>query len=132
MKPTEVRIGSSLTRTLLVSVIACLCFSAGEGLRLTPFPVSAVTRASGPQGLLSASQSRKTSPEKYGPLTVPRQTQTRKRSDTGIDGLPPQTATDLRPPHLYVLAASDEPTCFASLLFSSRARDRAPPPSLAI
>lgn len=39
-------IGTCVVRQLiLLGVIACLCFSVGEGLRLTPFPVSTLSES---------------------------------------------------------------------------------------
>src|SRR5689334_18655943 len=56
-------------------ILVALCFSVGEGLRLTPFPVSSLaqteeTNVSTPSAI-SASQ--------YGPLNVPSQNQKRSK-----------------------------------------------------
>jgi hypothetical protein len=55
-----------------MAVIACLCFSIGEGLRLTPFPVADTTQT-------ETSNDSDTSVRKYGPIDVPTRTKNRKR-----------------------------------------------------
>jgi hypothetical protein len=55
-----------------IGVVACLCFSIGEGLRLTPFPVSVVSEA---EGFKDANNSLR----RYGPLDVPARAQSRNK-----------------------------------------------------
>ncbi|HEY5883891.1 MAG TPA: hypothetical protein VIT88_04350 [Pyrinomonadaceae bacterium] len=55
-----------------LSVIACLCFSIGEGLRLTPFPVSVVSE-------VEAFDDTNNSLRRYGPLDVPARAQSRNK-----------------------------------------------------
>jgi len=55
-----------------MGVIVCLCFSIGEGLRLTPFPVADVTET-------ETSNDSDTSVRKYGPIDVPARNKNRKR-----------------------------------------------------
>ena len=52
---------------VLAVIIGSLCFSVGEGLRLTPFPVSSLTENS------------ENDRSKYGPLDVPAQPQKRSK-----------------------------------------------------
>jgi len=63
-------------------IIGALSFSAGEGLRLTPFPVSALPQLEETNGLTAGIA-------KYGPLDVPSQVQKRtKRQITDFACLP--------------------------------------------
>src|SRR5687768_17804468 len=55
-----------------LSVVACLCFSIGEGLRLTPFPVSVVSE-------IEAFDDTSNSLHRYGPLDVPARAQSRNK-----------------------------------------------------
>lgn len=111
---------------ILVVIIASLCFSVGEGLRLTPFPISAITRVEGPNVLLDAGLSHETSPHKYGPLDVPTQTQKRnKRQAIHFVCLP--TGVDRELPTFLCCSSDDEPTHVVSVLFVSRPAGRAPP-----
>ena len=55
-----------------IVVIACLCFSIGEGLRLTPFPVAVFTET-------EAFDDTENSLRRYGPLDVPARAQSRNK-----------------------------------------------------
>src|SRR5688572_3178334 len=55
-----------------LSIIACLCFSIGEGLRLTPFPVAVFAEA-------EAFNDPDNSLQRYGPLDVPARAQSRNK-----------------------------------------------------
>ena len=71
-----------ITAALSAVIISSLCFSVGEGLRLTPFPDSILANISDDVGpVLDAAGQGSVSFFKYGPLDVPAQTQKRgKRS----------------------------------------------------
>jgi hypothetical protein len=58
--------------SVIILTLAALCFSVGEGLRLTPFPVSQSVET-GTAGVLRSSVHR------YGPLDVPAQAQKRSK-----------------------------------------------------
>lgn len=67
-----------ITAALSAVIISSLCFSVGEGLRLTPFPdsiLASVNDTTGPSVEIDGQGSR--SVFKYGPLDVPTQTQKR-------------------------------------------------------
>jgi hypothetical protein len=73
-----------MTAALLAVIIGSLCFSVGEGLRLTPFPTSALTQTPDSSTGVTVKDSR-VSISKYGPLDVPAQTQKRgKRSNVEL------------------------------------------------
>ncbi|HEU4834309.1 MAG TPA: hypothetical protein VFS90_07840 [Pyrinomonadaceae bacterium] len=61
-----------LSSVVILLTLAALCFSVGEGLRLTPFPVSQSVEGD----VAGVSQS---SVHKYGPLDVPAQAQKRSK-----------------------------------------------------
>jgi hypothetical protein len=61
-----------LSPIVILLTLAALCFSVGEGLRLSPFPVSQTVESDTP----GVSQS---SVHRYGPLDVPAQTQKRSK-----------------------------------------------------
>ena len=84
---------SLITAALLAVIIGSLCFSVGEGLRLTPFPLLSQTQDAGATADLSSST--RSSLSKYGPLDVP--TQTQKRSKRSIVDLAAGLRTETKP-----------------------------------
>ena len=105
-------------------IVGSLCFSVGEGLRLTPFPVSAHVQVE--DGLSVAKEATGGSLSKYGPLDVPSQSQKRsKRHSTEF------AFQDVAETSLCVLPAwrflEDESVQFRTSLFVSRPAGRAPP-----
>jgi hypothetical protein len=113
--------------TLLVGVIACLCFSVGEGLRLRPFPVSALAESEPANPQFDATASNEISLRKYGPLDVPSRVQKRGKRQVVDYG----HATSQNSPELTVqqvlLSSVNEPASIVSLLFGSHLSGRAPP-----
>lgn len=72
---------SSLVRALSATgVIVCLCFSAGEGLRLTPLPALPLGEISSSTLQVNASLSHGTPHYLGGPLDRPAQAQVQKAS----------------------------------------------------
>jgi hypothetical protein len=78
---------------ILIAVIASLCFSVGEGLRLTPFPTSHVSRVEARNTPLTAKASDQISSHKYGPLDVPTQMQKRNKRQAAAFDVPPSSFT---------------------------------------
>lgn len=70
-----------MTAALLAVIVTSLCFSVGEGLRLTPFPVTALSQT---EDFSPAIDVRDTgvSLSKHGPLDVPTQSQKRGKRNT--------------------------------------------------
>lgn len=66
---------------LLGLIIGSLCFSVGEGLRLTPFPVSNLLQVDETNGLSVAKDGGPKS-STYGPLDVPSPLQKRSKRQT--------------------------------------------------
>lgn len=115
---------------LPIGIIAALCFSAGEGLRLTPFPADSVARINLPEGKVNTNASCETSPTKYGPIYLPKPTQARSKQKVfHIDCLPAPLAVN-HSPHFCPLLDVSDASKVASLQLISRTRDRAPPLSL--
>ena len=113
--------------TVLVGVIACLCFSVGEGLRLRPFPVSAIAESEAANTELNATASHETSLYKYGPLDVPARVQTRcKRQAVDYGNAPSQNSGELTV-HKVLLSSADTRARIVSLPLRSNLSGRAPP-----
>lgn len=106
-----------ITRIL---IIASLCFSVGEGLRLTPFPVSALTQD------LVIKASDKLSLSQYGPLDIPAQSQKRSKRHA-LDLAAPGSATPRKVITSFCFLSEYEAVATGSLLFVPRPEGRAPP-----
>jgi hypothetical protein len=88
------RVTNSFVITAAMAVIICsLCFSVGEGLRLTPFPNAVLTRVNDAGPVVDVKEQGSGSLSKYGPLDVPTQNQKRgKRNSVDLAAGPrPQT-----------------------------------------
>ena len=122
------RITSRFVRTTtLVGVIACLCFSVGEGLRLRPFPVSALAECETTNAQLNATTGYEVSLYKYGPLDVPARAQQRgKRHAVDYGNAPSQNTRELTVQQV-LLSNAAEPAGIVSLPFESHFSGRAPP-----
>jgi len=105
--------------TLLVIVVS-LCFSVGEGLRLTPFPVSNQLQQ------LSDLSVEKDGRSTYGPLDVPSQTQKRSKRQTTDFGTQPQIESS-QDVALIRHIVEDQAVQLRSSLLVSRPSGRAPP-----
>lgn len=97
---------SLITAALLVVIIGSLCFSVGEGLRLTPFPLLSQTQDAGAAADLSSST--RSSLAKYGPLDVP--TQTQKRNKRSVVDLAAGLRTETEPLFVSTICSSEYET----------------------
>lgn len=111
---------------VLIGVIASLCFSVGEGLRLSPFPISILTSADTANVLLGAEISDQILLHRYGPLDVPTQTQKRNKRQVVHFACPP-TVGAREIPHYLSLSVAHEPFDIVSVSSVSRPAGRAPP-----
>jgi hypothetical protein len=111
---------------LMALIIGSLCFSVGEGLRLTPFPVSALLQIDEPNVLSVAKDAAGSSLFKYGPLDVPSPIQKRSKRQTTDFGSQPQSQST---PIVAFISRrfEDESVDLRSFLFVSRPAGRAPP-----
>lgn len=130
LKGTELTTQSRLVRALLlIGVVASLCFSAGEGLRLTPFPVSVQAGAAAPNARLNVAAPREASLHKYGPIDKPSQAQVQKRGKRQSTDCECPPAQNTRKPSDHRLRAPGLRTSFdfTSTLHISEPAGRAPP-----
>ena len=104
-------------------IIGALCFSVGEGLRLTPFPVSQVKEY---KDLTSGNEAAGSLLAKYGPIVAPSSVQKRSKRQT-TDFVCATLAADKRVIMLMRHYAADESRPLASSRFFSRSAGRAPP-----
>lgn len=105
-------------------IIGALCFSVGEGLRLTPFPVPHTVEE--PNVLSTAEAAKSASLLKYGPLDVPSQSQ--KRGKRQAPDFAFHASAESRPPVTLTWYFFEvESTPLRSALFVSRPLGRAPP-----
>lgn len=116
---------SPLARTsLLFGVLFCLCFSAGEGLRLTPLPLEEVAASE-----LEATLARATDLNQTGPLDVPAQGQAQKRGKRQTpecEGPPASGAPEI-PLHLFRCHSDSRQLIPSARLLALRPPGRAPP-----
>jgi hypothetical protein len=124
MKAPFLTLRSRSVSTIVISLtLIALCFSVGEGLRLTPFPVNAQLN---PASVPTTSGSSHLNVQHYGPLAVPTQLQKRDKR-FAIELSSPVSAHDYE--LFRYLYASPEPHSFivASALRIAFPSDRAPP-----
>ena len=103
--------------TVMAVIVGALCFSVGEGLRLTPFPVSSSTENA---------HTEKNELSHYGPLDVPAQTQKRSKRPV-LDLACPDTAAARKPVTSFSYLFEYDPLDSGSPLLVSRSKGRAPP-----
>ena len=106
----------------LAMIVVSLCFSVGEGLRLTPFPVSHQLQIEEP----NASSVAKDVRDVYGPLNVPSQLQKRSKRQTTDFG-PQPLAQSSQAVAVIRHRVEDRSVQLRSSLFVSRPSGRAPP-----
>jgi len=112
---------------LLIGVIAGLCFSVGEGLRLTPFPASALAEAAASDDRPKVAELREAWLHEHGPLDKPSQYQKRGKRQTPDCECPPSPS--IRKPTAYLLHSScaHPSVAITSALFTVGPTDRGPP-----
>lgn len=114
-----------MTAALLAVIVGSLCFSVGEGLRLTPFPITALSQTND-SGTVENVQPAHVSKAKYGPLDVPAQSQKRGKRNT-LDlasGLPARRELAFT---FLVHTFEHEPDGLSLLSYTARPSGRAPP-----
>ncbi len=112
---------------ILIGVIACLCFSVGEGLRLTPFPTSTHTESIVLKRSVGVIIAKQNPLWIHGPLDVPARIQKRDQGQV-VDYGSPQILSN-REVALYHgrLLSSYKPIPIISSPFGSVTTGRAPP-----
>lgn len=114
-----------MTAALLAVIIGSLCFSVGEGMRLTPFPVAGLSQNQDSSTVVSVRDTH-VSLSKYGPLDVPAPTQKRgKRSTVEVASASP---AGREPVFQFVVSVFEYDANELSLLpHVARPSGRAPP-----
>lgn len=124
MKKFSRAMGSRVMSSALAAIIVgALCFSVGEGLRLTPFPVSTATQSA---DLSVNNTNEKTSRIRYGPLDVPSQNQKRSKRQL-LDLAGPVLAGTRHVAPEWSAASAYDPANAPAVLFVARPSGRAPP-----
>lgn len=115
-----------MTTALLAVIVGSLCFSVGEGMRLTPFPNPSLAPISDSSEHIDAGTLDEVSVAKYGPLDVPAQTQ--KRGKRQALDLVCESVAGTRPVVNSIVYSTayeaDKPSC---LSFITPHSGRAPP-----
>lgn len=121
-KLTRILSSPVMSSVLPAVILVALCFSVGEGLRLTPFPVSNLAQSE----RTSVSVAGEISVSQYGPLNVP--TQNQKRNKRQALDLAGPTAVGARYAAPELSAVLDfAATNSISVLSVTRPAGRAPP-----
>ncbi|HEU4934281.1 MAG TPA: hypothetical protein VFT48_19485 [Pyrinomonadaceae bacterium] len=110
---------------LLALIVGSLCFSVGEGLRLTPFPVSNLLQIEEPNGLSVANDAGDRT-RTYGPIDIPSQVQKRSKRQTTDFGSQPQVENS-QAAVFVSYPFEDESIQLRSTLFVSPPAGRGPP-----
>ena len=115
-----------ITATLVAVIIGSLCFSVGEGLRLTPFPIPTFSTSEDAGDLNDVGTIDEIAVAKYGPLDVP--TQTQKRGKRHSLDLVSDVDTGTRSFAAYIVKRSSYATDLPDpLSFVASHSGRAPP-----
>lgn len=114
-----------VSAALLAVVVGALCFSVGEGLRLTPFPVSDLTQLE-QEKAFTGKTSNEIGQSQYGPLNIPAQTQKRGKRQSIEFAVTPSLGTRTAATSFFSVSA-DEVVNVASVLSVARPAGRAPP-----
>lgn len=114
-----------MSAALLALVIGALCFSVGEGLRLTPFPVSDLAQVR-QEKAFTATTSNEIGLSQYGPLNIPAQTQKRGKRPTIEFAVIASPGTRAAVTSFFSVRA-DAVVNVASVLSVARPAGRAPP-----
>lgn len=114
---------------LVIGVVACLCFSAGEGLRLTPLPALPLAEVGASDLQTNVTISRGTLLNRTGPLCMPAQGQVQKRGQrqTLECECPPSGSAREIPFNPLRHSGDESPVVRASRLSVSQPSGRAPP-----
>ena len=114
-------------RVIVLGVLACLCLSVGEGLRLRPFPISTLATALARDTQPNKSIKHENSRRKYGPLDVPARILTRSKRQALDYAKPSFQANDQLATHGLLFFGSSELEGIVSDPVASIAQGRAPP-----
>jgi hypothetical protein len=123
---SRAKVSRILTSVIWIVVVGSLCFSVGEGLRLTPFPISDLIGVEARNTPLTTKASDQISNYKYGPLDVPTQMQKRNKRQAAAFDVPPSSHTCEVPTFSY-FAHRHQIFAIVSVPVVSQSAGRAPP-----
>ena len=112
-----------VSAAVLAVIIGALCFSVGEGLRLTPFPVSTQMQDA---GVVVSSPYAEISLSQYGPLDVPARAQKRSKR-CAVDFAAPGSPVVGEIVTVSSFLPDEQAIDVASVLFVARPTGRDPP-----
>lgn len=112
--------------TVLVGVLAGLCFSVGEGLQLRPFPISSIAESGVATAELHFQASNQFVSARYGPVYTPARVQNRNKRDVVDYAYLPGRSNHVLTGYGTFFFAPDEINR-ASASFASSPSGRAPP-----
>jgi hypothetical protein len=116
--------------TVLVSVLAGLCFSVGEGLRLRPFPISSMAGSGVATAESHFQASQDSVSARYGPVYTPARVQNRNKREAVDYAYLPGRSNHVLTAYGIFFFALDETNRVASASFASSPSGRAPPSSV--
>src|SRR5574338_715822 len=82
-------------RLLVVVMIACFCFSTGEGLRLTPFTVSELQQPQASEGHVHKAGWNELT-NRYNATILPKRPMKRSTEVADFENQPPQSSRELK------------------------------------
>lgn len=113
-----------ITSALLAVIMSSLCFSVGEGLRLTPFPNPVLSEIQDSDTAIDAGGPFEISISKYGPLDVPAQKRGKRSALEFASGSGVRVESSFKSVVRLFQYEADDANCL--LLISSQS-GRAPP-----
>ena len=111
-------------RVLLVVLIGCLCFSPGEGLRLTPFTLWELQQPAASEVQVHEDGGNELT-NKYNPAVVPTRRIKRSKQVVNSENQPPQGNREIT--HEPRVPVTAEAINIIFLILTSRIPSRAPP-----
>ena len=128
MLSTRRQVMSRFMRTsALAGVLAGLCFSVGEGLRLRPFPISSMTESGAVTAASHFQASHESVSARYGPVYTPARLQQRNKREAVDYAYLPGRSNHVLTGYGICFFAPDEPDRVASATFAMSPSGRAPP-----
>ena len=123
-RPSTINLGRAI---ILIGVVACLCVSVGEGLRLTPFPMPSMASNEIAAGHSRIRTSAESSVPKYGPVYVPTRLQKGNKRQAVDYFYPPFQVNHALAVTRVSFRGGDQDDRVSSAHFSLSLADRAPP-----
>ncbi|HEX5884403.1 MAG TPA: hypothetical protein VFY67_07640 [Pyrinomonadaceae bacterium] len=113
--------------TVLIGVLAGLCFSVGEGLRLRPFPISSMTESGVAMAKSYFLASHESVSARYGPVYTPARVQNCNKREAVDYAYLPGRSNHVSTGYGIFFAAPDKTNRVACANFATSPSGRAPP-----